>query len=42
LTFYTTHGDWLGSACLFIAGMFVAASIGQRYIREKRREVWNS
>lgn len=42
LTFYTTHGDWLGSACLFIAGMFVAASIGQRYIRKKRREVWNS
>ena len=24
LTFYSRHGDWLGSACLLLGGMFVA------------------
>jgi len=42
LTFYSEHGDWLGSGCLFIAGLFVAAALGQKFIRRKREEAWSS
>ncbi len=42
LTFYSEHGDWLGSGCLFIGGMFVAAALGQKFFKRKRREAWSS
>ncbi|MBM2841208.1 MAG: Apolipoprotein N-acyltransferase, partial [Bacteroidetes bacterium] len=42
LTFYSQHGDWLGSSCLFIAGMFTAAALGRKFIRKKRQEAWSS
>ncbi|MEK9137796.1 MAG: nitrilase-related carbon-nitrogen hydrolase, partial [Bacteroidota bacterium] len=42
LTFYNEHGDWLGSGCLLVAGMFVAAALGQKFIKRKRKEVWSS
>ena len=42
LTFYTRHGDWLGSVCLFLGGMFVAAALGRKFIRRKRKELWNT
>ena len=42
LTFYTQHGDWLGAACLLLAGMFVAAALGRKFIQRKRLELWNT
>ena len=42
LTFYSQHGDWLGSACLFIGGMFVAAASGQKFTKRKRQETWST
>jgi len=42
LTFYTEHGDWFAVSCLFISGMFVAAAIGQKFKRRKRRQSWTS
>jgi apolipoprotein N-acyltransferase len=41
LSFYTRHGDWLGTLCLFMGGMFVAAAFGQKFLRRKRQDVWN-
>ncbi len=41
LTFYSKHGDWLGSLCLFIGGMFVAAALGQKVLNKKRHQAWN-
>lgn len=40
LTFYTRHGDWVGSGCLLIGGMFVAAALGQKFLQTKRRQSW--
>ena len=42
LTFYSMHGDWLGSLSLFIGGMFVAAALGQKFFNTKRQREWNS
>jgi len=40
LTFYTAHGDWLGSSCALIGVMFVAAAFGQKLIGKKRHQTW--
>jgi apolipoprotein N-acyltransferase len=42
LTFYTAHGDWLGSSCLFIGVLFVAAAFGQKFISKTRQQPWSS
>jgi apolipoprotein N-acyltransferase len=42
LSFYTAHGDWLAEGSLFLAGMFVAASFGQKFRLQQRRQLWKS
>jgi apolipoprotein N-acyltransferase len=42
MSFYTEHGDWLAGGCLFAAGMFVAAAVGQKFKNKKRQQSWNS
>jgi apolipoprotein N-acyltransferase len=42
MTFYTQHGDWLGSACAFVGMLFLTGALGQKFIRRKREQSWNS
>lgn len=37
MTFYTRYGDWLGEITLFVAGLCVAAAVGQQFINRKRK-----
>jgi apolipoprotein N-acyltransferase len=37
MTFYTRYGDWLGEITLFVAGLYVAAAVGQQFINRKRK-----
>lgn len=40
LTFYSAHGEWLGSGSMFIAGLFLAAAMGKRFLNKKRIQSW--
>ncbi len=42
MTPYTRHGDWLGDLSLFIAGIAIAAAIGQKFFSKKREHLWQS
>jgi apolipoprotein N-acyltransferase len=42
LSFYTSHGDWLGVAALFLSGMFLAAGIGEGFRNKQRQSLWTS
>lgn len=37
---YARHGDWLAVAAMAFGGMFVAAALGQRFVKRKRRLEW--
>jgi apolipoprotein N-acyltransferase len=39
-TFYTRHGDWLGDLSLWVSLLLFAAAMGQAYLRQHRRELW--
>ncbi|MEW6511500.1 MAG: apolipoprotein N-acyltransferase [Bacteroidota bacterium] len=41
-TFYTRHGDWFGEVILFVAGLFWAAGLGQKFFSRKREGAWQS
>jgi apolipoprotein N-acyltransferase len=38
LTFYTEHGEWLGSSSMLVAGLFLAAAFGKRFLNKKRTQ----
>ncbi|MGB2959459.1 MAG: apolipoprotein N-acyltransferase [Bacteroidota bacterium] len=40
LTLYTQHGDWLAQGCLWLACIFLAAGVGQRFLNTNREELW--
>jgi apolipoprotein N-acyltransferase len=40
-TFYTRHGEWLGIFSAWMAGAFLAAVLGQKFLRKKREDAWN-
>jgi apolipoprotein N-acyltransferase len=42
LTYYSEHGDWLGEMCLWIAGLFLAAVVGQRFKNKIRAQQWQN
>jgi apolipoprotein N-acyltransferase len=40
VTFYAAHGDWLGTASVWVAGALLAACVGQIFYRRKRESEW--
>lgn len=42
LTYYSEHGDWLGQLCLWIAGLFFAALLGQLFKNRLREQQWQN
>jgi apolipoprotein N-acyltransferase len=42
LTLYSRYGDWLPLASLWVAGAFLAAALGSRFLQKKRAELWTS
>jgi apolipoprotein N-acyltransferase len=38
LTFYTRHGEWLGTIAIMIVGLFIAAAAGQTFLNHRRRD----
>jgi apolipoprotein N-acyltransferase len=38
LTFYTEHGDWLGTICVTISGLVLAAVLGRIFTKKIRRQ----
>jgi apolipoprotein N-acyltransferase len=39
LTFYTSHGEWFGEIMLVVAGLFIAAAAGQKFLHRQRSAV---
>lgn len=42
MSFYTEHGDWLGTGCLFGSGLVIAAAAGKKFKERKRKLEWGS